>query len=102
MFRLDGDVILGIPDDNSGAAEIQTPWSIREISFELNIPLLRAANKIEVPDISTPHPQGLCADFCVRNQSLKIRSFTSSIDRYIKNAGQLFRQCQRAQVEPSE
>src|ERR1700680_1487356 len=99
MFRLDGDVILGIPADNSGAPEIHTPWTIRDISVEFNIPLLRPANKLEASDISTPHPQGLCADFCVRNQGLKIRSFSSSIDRYIKHACQLLRQCQRVQVE---
>src|SRR5712664_234552 len=102
MFRFDGDVILGIPDDNSGAAKIHTPLSISEISVELNIPFLRAANKLEAPDISAPHAQALCADFCVRDQGLKIRSFTSSIDRYINYAGHLLRQCQRVQVEPDQ
>ncbi len=46
MFRPDYNVILGSPDDNRGAAEIQTPWSMDEISAELNVPIVRATNKI--------------------------------------------------------
>src|ERR1700683_2508173 len=102
MCRLDYDVVLGIPDHNSGAVEIRAAGSVGEISVELNVPTLRTPNKIDVSDISTSHSQGLHADFRVCNQGLKIRSFTSSFDRYIKYAAQLLWQCQRVQVEPSE
>src|SRR6202022_2594213 len=102
MFRVECDAILRIPDNNSGAVEIQTAWSIDKVPVELNVPILHATKTIEVPDISTSDSQGLYANFRARSQGLKIQSFASSIDRYIKHAGQLLRQCQRVKITPSD
>src|SRR6202022_1504765 len=81
MFRVECDAILRIPDDNSGAVEIQTAWSIDKVPVELNVPILHATKAIEVPDISTSHSQGLYANFRVRSQGRKTKpSPRASID----------------------